>query len=77
MEIDRLRRQTENELKVAPPPEKQKKLNELQTRIEQLKQQHQEEKQQLIQRQEKEKQTIRPENLKKRIIDHRRLNSVF
>jgi hypothetical protein len=66
MEIDRLRRQTENEVKVAPPQEKQKKSNELQTRIEQLKQQHQEEKQQLFQRQEKEKQTIRPENLKKK-----------
>lgn len=66
MEIDRLRRQTEKEVEVAPPQERQRKLNELQTRIEQLKQQHQEEKQQLSQRQEKEKQTIRPENLKKK-----------
>jgi hypothetical protein len=66
MEIDRLRRQTENEVKIAPPQEKQKKLNELQAKIEQLKQQHQEEKQQLIQRQAKEKQTLKPENIKKK-----------
>jgi hypothetical protein len=64
MEIERLKQQTEKEIKVAPPQEKQRKLKELQTRIEQLKQQHQEEKEQLLQRQAREKQAIQPKNLR-------------
>ncbi|HRD01168.1 MAG TPA: hypothetical protein PLP57_00810 [Candidatus Saccharicenans sp.] len=66
MEIDRLRNQAEKEIKVTTPQEKQNKLNEFQVRVEQLKQQHQEEKQELLQRQAKEKQTIRPENIKRK-----------
>jgi len=64
MEIERLKQQTEKEIKVAPPQEKQRKLKELQTRIEQLRQQHQEEKEQLLQRQAREKQAIQPKNLR-------------
>ena len=64
MEIERLKQQTEKEIKVVPPQEKQRKLKELQTRIEQLRQQHQEEKEQLLQRQAREKQAIQPKNLR-------------
>jgi len=64
MEIEKLKQQTEKEIRVAPPQEKQRKLKELQARIEQLRQQHGEEKEQLLQRQAREKQSIKPENLR-------------
>lgn len=64
MEIEKLKQQTEKEIRVAPPQEKQRKLKELQARIEQLRQQHGEEKEQLLQRQAREKQSIKLENLR-------------
>lgn len=66
MEIDRLKKQVEEEAKAAPPQEKEQKLSQLQAKIEELKKKHEEEKQQLLKRQAEEKKTVQKGSLKRK-----------
>lgn len=66
MEIERLRKQTEEEAKAASPQERQKKISELQAKIEELKKKHEAEKQELLKRQSEEKKMVKKGSLKKK-----------
>ncbi|MBC7349527.1 MAG: hypothetical protein H5U05_06100 [Candidatus Aminicenantes bacterium] len=66
LELEQLKRKAEEETRQAPPQEKQRKLTELQARIEELKKKHEQEKQELQKRQAEEKKVIRKENLRRK-----------
>lgn len=71
LEQERLKRQAEEEAKNAPPQERQKKLIEIQSRLEELKKKHEQEKQELQKRQLEEKKVIRKEGLKRKPDEER------
>jgi len=66
MEIEQLKKKTEEEARVAPPQEKQEKQSELKSKLEELKKKHESEKQNLLKRQSEEKSQIKKGNLKKK-----------
>jgi len=66
MEIERLRKQTEEEAQASPPQEKQKKISELQVKLEELKKKHEAEKRELLKRQSEEKEVVKKGSLKKK-----------
>lgn len=72
LEQERLKRQAEEEAKNAPPQERQKKLIEIQSRMEELKKKHEQEKQELQKRQAEEKKVIRKEDLKRKTDEEKR-----
>lgn len=72
LEIERLKRQADEEARNAPPQERQKKLSEVQSRLEELKKKHEQEKQELQKRQAEEKKVIRKENLKRKADEEKR-----
>jgi hypothetical protein len=66
MEIERLKQQTEEEVKAVPPEEKQKKSSELQAKIEELKKKHESEKLDMQKRQAEEKEMVKRGSLRKK-----------
>lgn len=72
LEQERLKRQAEEEAKNAPPQERQKKIIEIQSRMEELKKKHEQEKQELQKRQAEEKKVIRKEDLKRKMDEEKR-----
>ncbi len=66
LEIEKMRKQIQEETRNAPPQEKKKKMSELQARLEELKKKHEQEKQELQKRQSEEKKTIKKENLRRK-----------
>ncbi|MGB9765470.1 MAG: DUF6600 domain-containing protein [Candidatus Saccharicenans sp.] len=66
MEIENLKKQVQEQVKASPPEERQKKLSELQAKIEELKKKHDLEKRQLVKRQSEEKQQVKRGQLKKK-----------
>ncbi|MCR4410480.1 MAG: hypothetical protein QHH43_08320 [Candidatus Saccharicenans sp.] len=72
LELERLKRQAEEEARNAPPQERQKKLIEVQSRLEELKKKHEQEKQEMQKRQAEEKRVIRKEDLKRKTDEEKR-----
>ncbi|MCX8160796.1 MAG: hypothetical protein N3G18_07675 [Candidatus Saccharicenans sp.] len=72
LELERLKRQAEEEAKSAPPQERQRKIAEGQSRLEELRKRHEQEKQELQKRQAEEKRTIRKEDLKRKTDEEKR-----
>ncbi len=72
LELERLKRQAEEEARNAPPQDRQKKLIEVQSRLEELKKKHEQEKQEMQKRQAEEKKVIRKEDLKRKTDEEKR-----
>lgn len=71
-ELERLKRQAEEETRNAPPQDRQKKMFETQSRLEELKKKHEQEKQELQKRQVEEKKVIQKEGLKRKTDEEKR-----
>jgi len=76
MEIERLKKQVDEETRTAPPQEKQKKMSEVQAKIEELKKNHEKEKQELQKRQSEEKRVIKKEDIKKKSEEEKTIRTL-
>ncbi len=72
LELERLKKQAEEEARNAPPQERQKKQFEVQARLDELKKKHEQEKQELQKRQAEEKKILRKEELKRKADEEKR-----